>query len=120
MNRHTASLAFAELPAMDMDAVSARLGISKRELAETAGLSANTLQRKERAQAPAVIARINEMAEILHRVADWAGSERQALAWYRAEPLPAFGGRTAESIVKGGKASALRDYLDHLAVGGFA
>ncbi|MDR6815047.1 uncharacterized protein (DUF2384 family) [Neorhizobium sp. 2083] len=109
-----------EMPSMEADAVSVRLGISKRELAETAGLSANTLQRKERAQAPAVTMRISEMAEIIHRVSEWAGSERQALAWYRAEPIPAFGGRTAESIVKNGKAAALRDYLDHLALGGFA
>ncbi|KKX34358.1 antitoxin Xre/MbcA/ParS toxin-binding domain-containing protein [Rhizobium sp. LC145] len=112
--------AFQEAPSMEIEAVSSRLGISKRELAETAGLSVNTLQRKERAQAPAVAARIGEMAEIIHRVSDWAGSERQALAWYRAEPLPAFGGRTAESVVKNGKAAALRDYLDHLALGGFA
>ena len=109
-----------EMSSVEADAVSTRLGISKRELAETAGLSANTLQRKERAQAPAVTARIGEMAEIIHRVSEWAGSERQALAWYRAEPIPAFGGRTAESIVKSGKAAALRDYLDHLAIGGFA
>ncbi|MDX3927235.1 MAG: DUF2384 domain-containing protein [Shinella sp.] len=111
---------FQQLPSIEIEAVSERLGISKRELAETAGLSVNTLQRKERPRAPAVAARIGEMAEIIHRVSDWAGSERQALAWYRAEPLPAFGGRTAESIVKSGKASALRDYLDHLALGGFA
>jgi hypothetical protein len=46
--------------------------------------------------------------------------QRQALAWRRAEPIPAFGGRTAESFVKSGKASALRGYFDHLALGGFA
>ena len=110
----------AAVPSFEADAVSERLGISKRELAETAGLSASTLHRKARAEGPAASARIGEMAEIIHRVADWAGSERQALAWYRAEPIPAFGGRTAESIVKSGKAAALRDYLDHLALGGFA
>ena len=118
--RRQVAEAFQDTPSMAIEAVSSRLGISKRELAETAGLSMNTLQRKERAQAPAVAARIGEMGEIIHRVSDWAGSERQALAWYRAEPLPAFGGRTAESIVKSGKAAALRDYLDHLALGGFA
>jgi uncharacterized protein (DUF2384 family) len=109
-----------DTPSMEIDAVSGRLGISKRELAETAGLSVNTLQRKDRAQAPAVASRISEIGEIIHRVSEWAGSERQALAWYRAEPIPAFGGRTAESIVKSGHAAALRDYLDHLAIGGFA
>jgi uncharacterized protein (DUF2384 family) len=117
---HKRQKSMAAWPALEIDAVSERLGISKRELAETAGLATSTLHRKTRAQGPAVTARIGEMAEIIHRVSEWAGSERQALAWYRAEPIPAFGGRTAESIVKSGKAAALRDYLDHLALGGFA
>jgi len=42
------------------------------------------------------------------------------MAWYRTEPLPAFGGRTAESLVKDGKAAAVYDYLDHVALGGFS
>ncbi|MBB4570175.1 antitoxin Xre/MbcA/ParS toxin-binding domain-containing protein [Rhizobium leucaenae] len=117
---HKRQKSMAAWPALEIDAVSERLGISKRELAETAGLATSTLHRKTRAQGPTVTARIGEMAEIIHRVSEWAGSERQALAWYRAEPIPAFGGRTAESIVKSGKAAALRDYLDHLALGGFA
>ena len=60
------------------------------------------------------------MLEIVGRIVNWAGGEKQALAWYRAEPLPAFGGRTAESLVKDGKAAAVRDFLDHVATGGFA
>ena len=43
----------------------------------------------------------------------------QAVAWYRAEPIPAFGERTAEALVKDGKAAAVRDYLDRVALGGF-
>ena len=63
---------------------------------------------------------VREMLEIVSRVSDWAGGKDQAMAWYRAEPIAAFGGRTAESLVKEGKASAVRDYLDHVATGGFA
>lgn len=59
-------------------------------------------------------------AEIIDRIILWAGSERQALAWYRGEPIPAFGGLTAENLVKSGKSAAVRDYLDHLERGGFA
>jgi hypothetical protein len=44
----------------------------------------------------------------------------QAMAWYGAEPIPAFGNRTAESVVKSGNVNAVRDYLDHLATGGYA
>jgi uncharacterized protein (DUF2384 family) len=102
------------------DTIAERLGINKRELALTAGLSPATLQRKARADAPATVARLSEMLEIIRRVTGWAGGDRQAFAWYRSEPLPEFGGRTAESLVKEGKASAVRDYLDHLALGGFA
>lgn len=104
----------------DQDRLASQFGVSKRDIAETAGLSVSATYRKSRATSPIAEARLAEMGEILRRVTAWAGGGRQALAWYRAEPIPAFGGRTAESIVKSGKASALRDYLDHLALGGFA
>ena len=95
-------------------------GMSKTQLAETAGLARETLYRVERSGAPKTQGRLREMLEIISRVTEWAGGKEQAMAWYRAQPLPAFGGRTAESLVKEGKAAAVRDYLDHMALGGFA
>jgi hypothetical protein len=103
-----------------VDLVMKSFGFSKAQLAETAGLSVETLYRPNRLEAPKSQARLKEMLEIVDRVADWAGGKDQAMAWYRAEPLPAFGGRTAESLVKDGKATAVRDYLDHVALGGFS
>jgi predicted NUDIX family NTP pyrophosphohydrolase len=70
-------------------------------------------------QAP-IIMRLSEMNEILTRIAGWSSGPAQAMAWYRAEPIPAFGGRTAEALVKSGQAGPLRDYLDSLALGGLA
>jgi hypothetical protein len=117
----SAPVGFQEAQAMfDHDLLASQFGVTKRDIAETAGLSVSATYRKSRAATPLSEARLAEMGEILRRVTGWAGGGRQALAWYRAEPIPAFGGRTAESIVKSGKASALRDYLDHLALGGFA
>jgi len=104
---------------LSIDRVADRLGLSKVQLAETIGISKETFYRSARLEAPKTQARATEMLEIVGRIADWAGGEKQALAWYRAEPLPAFGGRTAESLVKEGKAAAVRDYLDHVATGGF-
>jgi uncharacterized protein (DUF2384 family) len=95
-------------------------GMSRVKLAETVGIAPATLQRTARADAPKTQTRLREMVEIIARVADWAGGEVQATAWYRAEPIPAFGGRTAEALVKEGKAAAVRDYLDSVALGGFA
>jgi uncharacterized protein (DUF2384 family) len=105
---------------VSVDRVADRFGLSKTALAESIGLARDTVYRAERASAPKTQARAVEMLEILGRIVDWAGGEKQAMAWYRAEPLPAFGGRTAESLVKDGKAAAVRDYLDHIAMGGFA
>jgi hypothetical protein len=100
--------------------VAKRFGMSKVQLAETIGLKPETVYRAARLEAPKTQSRATEMLEIIGRIADWAGGEKQAMAWYRAEPIAAFGGRTAESLVKEGKASAVRDYLDHVATGGFA
>jgi uncharacterized protein (DUF2384 family) len=100
--------------------VAQALRMSKSQLAETIGVNREALYKPERAQAPKTQTRVREMVEIVERVKDWAGGHDQAMAWYRAQPIPAFGGRTAEALVKDGKAGALRDYLDHLAMGGFA
>jgi DNA-binding phage protein len=105
---------------VSVERVAKRFGMSKMQLAETIGLNREAVYRAARLEAPKTQARATEMLEIVGRVVDWAGGEKQALAWYRAEPIAAFGGRTAESLVKEGNASAVRDYLDHVATGGFA
>ncbi len=96
------------------------LGLSKKQLAETIGLTPEALYKSQRAGAAKTQTRLREMLEILTRVSGWAGGRAQALAWYRGEPIPAFGDRTAESLVKSGQAGAVRDYLDSIAMGGFA
>lgn len=95
-------------------------GLSKSQLAETVGLGREALYKTDRTRGRKTQARIREMLEIVSVVAEWAGGKQQAFAWYRSQQIPAFGGRTAEALVKDGKAGAVRDYLDHLAVGGFA
>jgi DNA-binding XRE family transcriptional regulator len=103
-----------------VDKVAATFGMSKGQLAETIGLSREALYKLARLEAPKTQSRLKEMLEIVSRVSDWAGGKEQAMAWYRAQPIAAFGGRTAEALVKDGQAGALRDYLDHIALGGFA
>ena len=103
-----------------MDKVAEAFGMSKGQLAETIGLSREALYKLARLEAPKTQSRLKEMLEIISRVSSWAGGKEQAMAWYRAQPIAAFGGRTAEALVKDGHAGALRDYLDHIAQGGFA
>ena len=103
-----------------VDLVASNFGMSKIQIVETAGISRAAMYKPKRLQSIKVQERMREMLEIVSRVSDWAGGATQAMAWYRAEPLPPFGGRTAEALVKEGKAAAVRDYLDVLALGNFA
>ncbi len=89
-------------------------------MAETVGLGAATIGKADRRTAPRTQSRLREMLEIVARIRDWAGGETQAMAWYRSQPIPALDGRTPEALVKAGQAGAVRDYLDHLALGGYA
>lgn len=105
---------------VDVERVADAFRMTKGQLAETAGLGAATVSKADRRTAPRTQTRVTEVLEIISRVRDWAGGEAQAMAWYRSQPIPALDGRTPEALVKSGKAGAVRDYLDHLALGGFA
>ena len=105
---------------VDVDRVADAFRMSKGQLAETAGLTTATVSKADRRTAPKTQARVTEMLEIIGRVRDWAGGDTQAMAWYRSQPIPALDGRTAEALVKSGRATAVREYLDHVALGGFA
>ena len=105
---------------LDVEEVAEAFHMSRAQLAETAGLAREALQKASRRDSPKAQSRMREMVEIISLVQAWAGGPAQAMAWYRAEPIPAFGGRTAEALVKSGQATALRDYIDHLATGGYA
>ena len=105
---------------VDVDRVADAFRMTKGQLAETAGLGVATISKSDRRTAPRTQTRVTEVLEIISRVHDWAGGEAQAMAWYRSQPIPALDGRTPEALVKSGKAGEVRDYLDHLALGGFA
>jgi uncharacterized protein (DUF2384 family) len=106
--------------AASLDAIAKRFGMSKIQLAETLGLKQSTLYRSARLNSAKVQTRIREMLEIIALIIDWAGGEKQAMAWYRAEKIPSFGGRTAEFLVQEGRSALVRDYIDRIALGGFA
>ena len=79
------------------DRVAGTFGMSKVQLAETVGLKREVFYKQARVRAPKTQARVREMLEIVSRISDWAGGKDQAMAWYRAQPIPAFGGRTADA-----------------------
>lgn len=105
---------------LNIELITEAFSMTRTQLAETVGLAKETLQKSGRREAPKTRARVTEMLEIVSRIEAWAGGRPQAMAWYRAQPISALGDRTAEAMVKSGQASMVREYLDHIAVGGFA
>ena len=99
---------------------SSELRITKTELAVASGLSRDAVSKSVRLRAQATQTRLRDVAEIINRILPWAGSVPQAFAWYRAQSLPSFGDRTAEDLVKEGRAEAVKNYLSRMAVGGYA
>lgn len=102
------------------DRFSLALRVTKGELANASGLSREAMSKTARLRAPATQARLRQVAEIINRVLPWSGSVQQAFAWYRSQPIPAFGDLTAEDLVRRGRAEHVLHYLAAIARGGYA
>ena len=96
------------------------LRVTKGELAAASGLSRDAVSKARRMRARATQAQLRDVAEIINRVLPWCGTVPQAFAWYRSQPIPAFGDQTAEDLVRAGRSEHLRHYLSGIAVGGYA
>ena len=103
-------------PALVADA----LRTTKSEIAGTLGLGKDAFGRASRIRARKTQVRLRQMLEILNRVETLTGSPLAAYAWFRAEPLPGFGGATPDQLVREGKAEHVHAYLDRIMVGGYA
>lgn len=123
VKRHTKEFlaeVLGESGLVDADRLSATFRVTKTELALATGLGREAISKTARRKSRATQSRLRDVAEIINRVLPWAGSVPQAFAWYRSQPLPSFGDRTAEELVKEGRAEAVRAYLGRIASGGYA
>ncbi len=90
---------------------------TSEELAQTAGLRKDAVQRKERIRSDKTQRRLRETIEIINKAEPRFGSALIAYAWYRSEPLPGFSGQTAMQLVRNGRASEVLDYIDAVDAG---
>lgn len=93
---------------------------TSEEIARTAGLGKDAIQRKDRLRSDKTQRRLREMIEIVNKVEPRFGSALMAYAWYRSEPLPGFSGQTAMQLVKSGRANDVLDYIDAVDAGVYA
>lgn len=87
------------------------------EIARTAGLGKDAVQRKDRVRSDKTQRRLREMVEVINKVTPRFGSTLMAYAWYRSEPLPGFSGQTAMQLVRSGRADDVLDYVDAVDAG---
>ncbi|MER9234164.1 MbcA/ParS/Xre antitoxin family protein [Mesorhizobium sp. M0622] len=93
------------------------LRTTSEEVAKTAGLGKDAVQRKDRVRSDKTQRRLREMVEIVNKVEPRLGSALMAYAWYRSEPLPGFSGQTAMQLVRSGRADEVLDYIDAVDAG---
>ncbi|AOO85004.1 antitoxin Xre/MbcA/ParS toxin-binding domain-containing protein [Bosea vaviloviae] len=93
------------------------LRTTSEEIARTAGLGKDAIQRKDRIRSDKTQRRLREMIEIINKVEPRFGSALMAYAWYRSEPLSGFSGQTAMQLVRGGRADDVLDYIDAVDAG---
>ncbi|MSS75551.1 MAG: DUF2384 domain-containing protein [Methyloglobulus sp.] len=96
------------------------LHITQHDLADVTGLSHDSVSKSARVKSRATQTRLRDTVEIINRVTEWSGSSGRAFAWFRSQPLPSFGDKTAEDLVKEGRADAVKAYLSRIADGGYA
>ena len=93
------------------------LRTTSEDIARTAGLGRDAVQRKDRMRSDRTQRRLREMIEVLNKVEPRFGSALMAYAWYRSEPLPGFSGQTAMQLVRNGRAEDVLDYIDAVDAG---
>lgn len=90
---------------------------TSEEVARTAGLGRDAIQRKDRVRSDKTQRRLREMVEVINKVEPRFGSALMAYAWYRSEPLPGFSGQTAMQLVRSGRTDDVLDYVDAVDAG---
>lgn len=94
--------------------------MTKRQIAETHDLASSAFAKTKRPNEQISQKQMRETSEVLKLIEKWAGGKVQAMAWYKSYPIPALNGQTSEQLVKDGKFAAVREYINHLVVGGYA
>ncbi|EGX99975.1 hypothetical protein AZA_89859 [Nitrospirillum viridazoti Y2] len=93
------------------------LRTTSEEIARSAGLGRDAIQRKDRLRSAKTQRRLREMVEVINKVEPRFGSALIAYAWYRSEPLPGFAGQTAMQLVRDGRADDVLEYIDAVDAG---
>jgi hypothetical protein len=97
--------------------IAAAFGATSEDVARTAGLGRDAVQRVDRVRSDKTQRRLREMVEVINKVEPRFGSPLLAYAWYRSEPLAGFSGQSAMQLVREGRSDEVLDYIDAVDAG---
>jgi hypothetical protein len=83
-------------------------------------LDFNILKNNHRSREHKCPSRLQAVIKIISKLTLWTNSDQLSYAWYRSEPVPAFGGLTAEHIVRQHNIEIEERYIEHLVADSFA
>jgi len=104
----------------DLDRLVQELSISKDEFAQALGLTPESLAVEANLRPSCTKRRLQQTLATLDCVQPWAGSTSAAWSWYRSQPIPALGGRTASELVSSDGGDQILAYLAALTEGGYS
>ena len=102
-------------PVLSPKRFSQALNIDLQMLAEQAHVHRNTISRAPGSRG--VQDFLREALRIIKAATDLTGDLHRALFWYRTEPLPVFGYKTAERLVSEGRTDDVLRYVSSLEAG---
>lgn len=91
------------------------LNLDIQTLASQAHVHRNTISRAPTSEG--VQHFLREAVRVIRAATDLSGDVEKALYWYRNEPLPVFGYKTAEQLVSDGRTEDLIRYIQSLEAG---
>ena len=102
-------------PTLSARAFGQALHIDLQTLAQQAHVHRNTISRMPSSEG--VQRFLREAVRVLRAASDVSGDISLAMFWYRNEPLPVFGYKTAEQLVSDGRAEDVIRYVVSLEAG---
>lgn len=102
-------------PTLSARAFGQALNIDLQTLAQQAHVHRNTISRMPNSEG--VQRFLREALRVLRAATDVSGDLARAMFWYRNEPLPVFGYKTAEQLVSDGRAEDVIRYVVSLEAG---
>lgn len=102
-------------PYLSARRVSEKLGLPLTELAAMIGVARTTLTAKSGQRK--VDSALSPLVRIIAMAAEMAGDEGRAAIWFKHQPLPGWGGKTALDLVREGKSDRVLDYLESVRAG---